>query len=207
MAGRFGECPLADRGLSQRRDRAGHHGAASLGPCRGAGRRSATRRGAAVRQSLGPDGDLTSAAGVAGDLIAAEAGRDTTDADRDQSLDEILSEAQAIPGSCSDRRPSTSIKQDPRFARIVETCAGCAHPCRAGRATARIKAMNLGDRLSMGAIVVAGVATFLLLAVATMAIRQILGLSPGMLLQLSFAAAAQFDPRLAACPLIIVGND
>jgi len=67
--------------------------------------------------------------------------------------------------------------------------------------------MNLGDRLSMGAIVVAGVATFLLLAVAAMAIRQILGLSPGMLLQLSFAAAAQFDPRLAACPLIIVGND
>jgi hypothetical protein len=57
------------------------------------------------------------------------------------------------------------------------------------------------------ALVAVVVAVTMLAVVAGMLVRQRLGVSPAALLRMTFAAAAQMDPRLAACPLIIVGGE
>jgi hypothetical protein len=63
--------------------------------------------------------------------------------------------------------------------------------------------MNHAYRLPVSAVLAAAI----LATLAGMLMRQYFGVSPAALLRMAFAAAAHFDPRLAACPLVIVGND
>jgi hypothetical protein len=72
--------------------------------------------------------------------------------------------------------------------------------------------MDYAYRPRTTAIAVTGAAvvimlTAVILAVATAVLRHRFGISPALLLRTLSATAAQFDPRLAACPLIVVGGD
>ena len=57
---------------------------------------------------------------------------------------------------------------------------------------------------TIAALVLAGA---VLTALAGAILRQRLGVSPATLLRMAFASAAQLDPRMAACPIIIMGDD
>jgi hypothetical protein len=46
-----------------------------------------------------------------------------------------------------------------------------------------------------------------LTAVANTLVRQRYGVSPAALLRMALASAAHLDPRLAACPIIVMGDD
>jgi hypothetical protein len=57
---------------------------------------------------------------------------------------------------------------------------------------------------TVAALVVAGA---VLTAVAGVLVRQRFGVSPVTLLRMAFVSLAQLDPRLAACPIIVMGDD
>ena len=56
----------------------------------------------------------------------------------------------------------------------------------------------------IAALILAGA---VLTAIAGAILRQRLGVSPATLLRMALASAAQLDPRLGACPVIIMGDD
>jgi uncharacterized membrane protein YoaK (UPF0700 family) len=61
--------------------------------------------------------------------------------------------------------------------------------------------------ISIAAIAALALAGAVLTVLVNTLVRQRFGVSPAILLRMALASAAHLDPRLAACPIIIMGDE